>query len=158
MRADVLRADILRPPGALVDGFRRACTGCGDCAEACPQAIIQSDGQGAVLLDMTERGCNFCGECARACPTDALSPDRIAAWPWAIAVSDTCLSLGGVACRSCEDACDERAIRFRLELGGRARPLIDESACTGCGACISTCPADAMSLARKSLVELEDAR
>lgn len=72
----------------------------------------------------------------------------MADWPWRASVSADCLSLNRTACRACEDACDARAIRFRLEVGGNARPIIDDVACTGCGACIAICPAAAVSLTR----------
>lgn len=147
--------EVLRPPGAAESGFERACTGCGDCVTACPEAIIRADARGGVLLDLSLGACTFCGDCARACPTAALSEARMGDWPWRASVSSACLSLNGVACRTCEDACEPRAIRFRLELGGRARPVIDDEACTGCGACIAICPAGAVSLDRVTRPETE---
>jgi ferredoxin-type protein NapF len=146
---------VLRPPGALERGFATSCTGCGECAAACPQAIIHTDNRGAVLLDLSRRACTLCGECARACPTGALAEERVADWPWRASVSADCLSLNRTACRACEDACDARAIRFRLEVGGNARPIIDDVACNGCGACIAICPAGAVSLARVHNIQPE---
>lgn len=147
------RDDAVRPPGALERGFAAACTGCGDCAGACSEGIIRSGERGAPRLDFSLGACTFCGECAQACPTDALDLERLAAWPWIVAATPACLSAQGIYCRSCEDACDASAIRFRLAPGGRADPVVRESDCTGCGACISVCPAGALSIERATETE-----
>ncbi|RYH11723.1 ferredoxin-type protein NapF [Tropicimonas sp. IMCC6043] len=155
LRGEIRTPDILRPPGATVRGFERACTGCGDCIAACPEAIIQSDPRGGVLLDLASGACTFCGACGRACPTDALAEERQGDWPWVAQVSQECLSLNRISCRACEDSCEARAIRFHLQVGGVSRPIIDDSACTGCGACVGSCPAAAVSLVRVSHPKLE---
>ena len=159
-RRDILRgqlrgSDVLRPPGSLTVGFARACTGCGECAAACPEAIIRTDNRGGVLLDLSFGACTFCGACARACPTDALAEERLADWPWTAAISNDCLSVNAVSCRACEDACEARAIRFRPALGGRAHPSVDAAGCTGCGACIAICPVGAVSLSQSAHAALE---
>ncbi|HLO78739.1 MAG TPA: 4Fe-4S dicluster domain-containing protein [Magnetospirillum sp.] len=61
-------------------------------------------------------------------------------------VGGACLSAGGVACGTCADPCEPRALRMRPLPGGRALPVIDASACTGCGDCLSVCPVGALSL------------
>ena len=62
-------------------------------------------------------------------------------------ISAHCLSLTGVACRNCDDACDARAIRFRARIGGHYVPTIVDAACTACGECIAVCPVNAISIA-----------
>lgn len=57
-----------------------------------------------------------------------------------------CISVQGVTCRLCGDACEPAALRFRLLTGGRSLPVIDETRCTGCGECITPCPVAALSL------------
>jgi ferredoxin-type protein NapF len=52
----------------------------------------------------------------------------------------------GVVCRTCGDVCDARAIHFQLRVGGAALPLLDETACTGCGECIAVCPVQAVEI------------
>ncbi|WP_338547881.1 ferredoxin-type protein NapF [Roseovarius phycicola] len=138
--------DKVRPPGATQDNFRDICTRCGDCAPVCPQSIIVSDDRGYPVLNLRKGGCTFCGACAEACPTEALDVTQLQVWPWRANIADTCFSRQAVTCRSCQDNCEAGAISFRLQLGGRAEPQIDDFNCTGCGDCVSICPAAAISL------------
>lgn len=57
-----------------------------------------------------------------------------------------CLAVNGVMCGTCADPCDPRALRVRPLGGGRALPIIDTAACTGCGECVSVCPVGALSV------------
>lgn len=133
----------LAPPGAQRD-FSQLCTGCGDCALACPEGIIIRRENGAPVVSFAHGSCTFCGACAEACDTGALLAADQVNWPWRAAISDTCFSLSGISCRACEDGCDRRAIRFRLMTAGRAAPLIDPDACNGCGECAHICPTGAI--------------
>jgi len=58
----------------------------------------------------------------------------------------TCLSMQGTICRTCGESCDFEAIRFKLELGGVAEPLLDLTKCTGCGACYGPCPVNSITI------------
>ncbi|MDO5612177.1 MAG: ferredoxin-type protein NapF [Paracoccus sp. (in: a-proteobacteria)] len=139
--------DAMRPPWAVA-GMADLCSGCGDCARACPQAIIVPDDDRRPVVDFRRDACTFCRACADACETGALDPEQPLDWPWRATVSDACLSAQGVYCRACEDSCDPLAIRFRLQTGGRSFPVIDFGQCTGCGACSSICPSLAISFIR----------
>lgn len=134
----------MRPPGAVA-AFSDLCTRCGDCARACPEAIIVRHPSGDPVVDFSKGACTFCNACAEACETGALVAGTPPDWPWRAVIGDSCLSLNGISCRACEDACEPRAIRFRLMTAGRAAPILDPDQCTGCGECASTCPAAAVS-------------
>ena len=138
----------LRPPWALDEpAFLSACTTCGDCVAACPEAVLVAAADGRPVFDPGQGECTFCEACVTACEPHALDLSRVApAWRLKAAIASTCLALNGVTCLSCRDACGETAIRFRPALGG-ARPELDPERCTGCGACVSPCPVSAIALA-----------
>ena len=139
---------IMRPPGEVAGRFEQLCGNCDLCVKACPEAILELDDAGLAQVNFTKGACTFCGVCSEICPTGALIPERAEHWPWRAAIASSCLSLNGVTCRLCEDACDPRAIRFRLKARGQAEPRVDWQRCTGCGACASVCPVGAVSLDR----------
>ena len=162
-------AEVLRPPWSLPEAaFTDACTRCGDCIAACPERIIVKGSGGFPEIDFARGACTFCAACPAACRTGALVPAPAArvevpaesagaapraesagtAPPWKLKafILPDCLSLRGVACRICEDACEPAAILSRPLSGGRARPIIDLAQCTGCGACYSVCPEGAVVL------------
>jgi len=153
-RRDILRGTlreqrrpVMRPPGAQA-AFDHLCDDCGACARACPQKIIRHAEGGGPVLDFSRGACTFCGDCARACPTGALVAEAQTDWPWRAVILPSCLSRQGISCRACEDACEPRAIRFRLETKGRAVPVLATDICTGCGECAAACPAGAVTFER----------
>lgn len=136
----------LRPPWSLADRFIALCTRCGACAKACPEGILRAGDGGFPEIDFALGECSFCGACADACPEPVF--DRSAPRPWTLTatIGPSCLTASRIVCRSCQDACPEAAIRFALAPGGVARPAVEAAACTGCGACVSTCPASAVTV------------
>lgn len=146
----VERGSVVRPPWARDEVvFLDRCDRCDDCVTACSERILIRGSGGYPEVDFSRGGCTFCGDCVTACPTDALtSPGAVElpAWAHRAQITEKCLSLNGVLCRSCGDACDVEAIRFRLMTGGRSRPSVDLDACTGCGSCRYVCPVGAVSL------------
>jgi ferredoxin-type protein NapF len=154
LRGDIkLRDAPIRPPWALPEErFTLVCTRCNDCADACSERLITVGSGGFPQLDFRPSGCTFCGDCVTACNPRALqgdTSDPSCAWSLMVAVDTQCLALNGVVCRTCGDVCEPRAIRFQLEIGGRARPQIDQNLCTGCGSCINPCPVQALRLSIK---------
>lgn len=138
----------LRPPWAREpDAFDRACTGCAKCVDACPTHVLTLAANLA-RVDYADGECTFCGACADVCPEPAfdLAARAASARPWtAVARIDaTCLARLGVECHSCGDACEAQAIRFRVHAGPVPDPRVDFARCTGCGACVRTCPASAI--------------
>ncbi len=130
------------PPGASTVSVA-ACTGCGDCVGVCPPQILGIV-QGRVAIDFAQGECSFCNACAEACA----EPVFIAAPAMAhrAVISDRCLAQRGTTCMSCRDACPENAIRFLPRMGGPFLPQLSAETCTGCGACIAPCPADAIAM------------
>ncbi len=160
-RRQFLRADFraecstLRPPWALrEDDFVEQCTRCGDCLRACPQTILQSDAAGFPEVDFARGACTFCAACLGVCASGALMPparpSQVSSPPWLAkaVIDDRCLTQRGVFCEVCRDQCAPRAIQFRLAVGKAPGPRINESTCSGCGACVSACPVSAIRITR----------
>lgn len=139
----------LRPPWAIDESlFTEICTNCGDCISVCPTDIIKLARANFPIIDFSANECLFCGDCADACEPKALlkSPQRK---PWAIKADineKTCITFQGVECRGCYDPCEARAIKMPPRLGGISIPLVSRADCTGCGACVSVCPVDAINI------------
>lgn len=136
----------IRPPRSTEASIAAYCTGCQECTTACPESIISLNANQRPVLSFDSGACTFCSACAEACPTDAIDAARDITWPWKAEVQEACLSRQGIMCRTCEDVCEPRAIRFKLALGGKSEPLIDVDQCSGCGACAHSCPAQAIRL------------
>lgn len=130
-----------RPPWTREGLLAEACTGCGTCADACPQEIISIVADRPVVTFSDE--CTLCGQCADVCP-EPVFDKSLAAFPHVASIGEACFASRGIVCQSCGDACPETAIRFTLRLGGPALPALDAERCNGCGACIAQCPASAI--------------
>lgn len=147
-RSDLLRGDWrngnapVRPPWFRADApVTGLCDGCGICIEACPTKILTRGRGGCPQVDFARGGCDFCGACAAACPRGAFESRDQAPWKMAAMADDGCLSMQGVTCQICAEHCEAGAIRLRRFVGGYAKVEVDAAACTGCGACVSVCPA-----------------
>ena len=141
----------MRPPWAIdEDTFIERCNRCGECALQCPQNIIRMASGGFPEVDFSAAGCDFCEVCVDVCEPGALKVRQTAAFDLYAEIKDTCLSERGVICRSCGEACDSQAIRFKLVVGGAAQVSMDTDLCNGCGECISTCPADAITIQHRA--------
>lgn len=140
----------IRPPWALpVATFVNACTRCDGCINACPQHILQRGDGGYPEISFRNGECTFCGQCTDACKDGAFQPGEHTtrnAWNLSVTIQPSCLSLNSVVCRTCGDHCDTRAIRFQLQTRAVAVPHIHQESCTGCGACLSVCPVNAVDI------------
>ena len=141
-------ASALRPPWALGEAqFTAACERCDKCIEACPENILTTGPSGYPEMDFARGGCSFCAACVEACPGAALTKNGHAPWSIVARFEPCCLSLQGIICRLCREACEERAIRFTPLYGGLAMPQVEAEQCSGCGVCVSACPAGAIEMA-----------
>ena len=141
----------MRPPWAMDEAaFTQACTRCDKCIEVCPTTVLLRGDGGFPTVDFQRGECTFCGACQNACIPGALRRgDGLVPWLLVAQVAEACLTHGNVVCRSCEDACEPRAIRFAPRLGGVARPAVNRAACSGCGACVAGCPTGAISMMKR---------
>lgn len=139
----------LRPPWAGAESeFTALCTRCGDCARTCPTRIIKQGDAGYPTVDFALGECTFCGNCAAACQPQALRRnEETPAWRIRAKIGETCLANRQVECRICGEQCGENAIRFSPQLGGVSLPQLDGDRCTGCGACVASCPVRAITVA-----------
>lgn len=144
----VKRGTPIRPPWAMPEpDFVNLCSRCSECIDVCPEDIIQPGSGGFPEIKFHNSGCSFCAKCVSVCSDAALSMQGdCPPWQHKAVVTEACLSLRGVACSSCGDSCDERAILFRIGPRGVCQPIIDESKCTGCGYCLTPCPVDALKI------------
>ncbi|OQX30842.1 MAG: ferredoxin-type protein NapF [Candidatus Sedimenticola endophacoides] len=142
-------APLPRPPWALPETeFTDRCTRCDNCIGVCPDQLLVRGGGGFPVIDFSRGGCDFCGECSAVCEPGVLARGDGERPPWALVarIGGSCLAVNAVTCRCCGEVCAPRAIRFRLQTGGRAIPELDQQACTGCGACHAVCPVRAVEI------------
>jgi len=158
----------VRPPGALPEtDFLATCIRCGRCADACPNrciaAFTKSVGRelamepgarqfGTPVILPRRQACMLCNDtpgdyllCTEACPSGALAATLKT--PTAIqqgvkmgtAEVDTnlCYSYNGASCGACVRACPFEGVALRAGLW--EKPIVDDSACVGCGLCERAC-------------------
>lgn len=140
----------IRPPWADLANFLQKCTACGECISACETAIIVKGAGGYPEIDFTQgkNECTFCQACVKSCPEAVFRSLEEEPWQHKVEVQPSCIAQLGAECRSCQDSCESRAIRFKREIGRVPTPIIDLANCNGCGACLNTCPSQSITLLR----------
>ncbi|WP_179038207.1 ferredoxin-type protein NapF [Limnobaculum xujianqingii] len=138
--------DAIRPPWSVEEVlFTDGCSRCHACVGACETGVITVSGnQGFPELDFQRAECTFCKRCVEVCPEPIFHSTESQPWQRYAVINQTCLTYQGVACRSCQDACEPYAIKFKLRLGGIAQPELERESCTGCGGCVRSCPVQAI--------------
>lgn len=124
--------------------FVEECTQCGDCLTICPEKIIVKGDGGFPQIDFKEGECDFCGKCAEICKAPIFTPVTEQPWQKKAVINQHCLANQSIYCRSCAESCEAQALTFQI--GISAVPKIDNKLCTGCGACVSPCPVNAVAV------------
>ena len=137
---------VVRLPWLASHRFVDDCTRCGECLAACPEKIIVASAGGFPSINFAQGECTFCGACADACPESLFDRRRAAPWKLKASISGECLAKKRVMCRSCEDACAQKAIAFKPAPRRPPLPEINIADCTGCGGCVSVCPENAIAI------------
>ena len=129
---------------------------CQNCINVCETNIIIRDNTGFPKIDFARGECTFCQKCIQACEQPLFtiaqnsSKQQSASLPWPISINinEQCLALNNIYCQSCRDECEAEAITFSHHLSSTPssipQPRINNADCNQCGACISTCPQDAI--------------
>ena len=153
-RRNLFRGRFKKPEAAIrlpwtidEDTFIEHCNQCGDCISACNENIIElSDGDYPVI-NFAKGECTFCTDCVTSCK-QPLFVNHQEEEPWQITpdINSKCLALNTIFCQSCRDVCDQHAIKFRYVDSAIPKPEIIEDECNGCGACVSVCPQQSISL------------
>lgn len=131
----------IRPPWSLSeDLFVDACERCDKCVTVCEENILVRGSGGFPEVSFNQGECTFCEDCVDACPSGAIQKsNQEHAFSHVVAIADSCFNKKGIVCQSCRDECEARAIGLLWE-SSIPVPVVDEDACTGCGACIKVCP------------------
>ncbi|PVZ68984.1 ferredoxin-type protein NapF [Pelagibaculum spongiae] len=145
------REATIRPPWAT-DKFTDQCTRCGDCLKACPEKILIPGSGGFPEVNFSSGECTFCEACVDVCQEAALvkQPEQ-KPWLHYAKIGEDCLPRRGVICRSCSECCESAAIQFSWAESGVALPQLDPSLCNGCGACVSACPVNVITISSQGV-------
>ncbi|OOF57708.1 ferredoxin-type protein NapF [Rodentibacter myodis] len=137
----------IRPPWSVANNeFIAQCTRCGDCVDICETQILVKGEGGFPEVRFDKGECTFCGKCVEICQQPIFRSLTGLPWEHKIEIGASCLAQRHIECRACQDNCPQNAIRFRLQMGGVAQPIVDLESCNGCGACVKTCPVDVIKI------------
>lgn len=138
--------------------FIDQCTQCQDCIEACQPKIIVRDALGYPKVDFSQGECDFCHQCIKSCKQPFFTPAKTREfassnyqrpWPALLEISEQCLAKNSIYCQSCRDECHANAVTFSYIVAGKTKvipqPSINLPDCDQCGACLSSCPQQAIS-------------
>jgi len=131
----------ITPP--YLNGSLSLCVDCeAPCIGECETDILFKDTEALIAIDFTQQGCTYCEACADICDKDVLSLGGENVYiKHSVYIDETaCVAHHNVMCMSCKEPCIDNAINF----DGLFKPIIDPTACTSCGFCLSRCPTSAI--------------
>lgn len=127
--------------------FVDSCSQCRDCISQCPENIISIGAGGFPEIDFNKGECTFCQKCVQVCQEPLFTDvENDPAWQLDISIKDNCLAFNQIHCQSCQDSCETEAIKFSYLTSSIPQPSIVESDCNRCGACVSVCPQNSISI------------
>ena len=126
-------------PGGGSKACNYGCMGFGSCVKACPFDAIHIV-NGVAVVD--REACKACGKCIAKCPHHLIELAPYAQQTFVgcsshakgKAVTSAC-EIGCIGCKMCERVCESGAVTVENNIAH-----IDQSKCTGCGACAEKCP------------------
>ncbi|WP_314311078.1 ferredoxin-type protein NapF [Aggregatibacter segnis] len=137
----------IRPPWSKDNQvFIQHCTCCDDCIEVCETHILIKGEGGFPQVQFSQGECTFCHKCVDVCKQPIFRSIDEKPWEHKVEITPQCLTQQKIECRSCQDNCPMNAIRFRLQIGGVAQPMVNVDNCNGCGACLNSCPVNAIKI------------
>ena len=110
----------------------KECTFCGECADACPESLFFTRQQRANYPNSDIEPWNYSAQITK----DSTESHK----------NNACMVTKGIVCHSCKEVCDVSAINMEYNLDSIAEPNVNDELCTGCGACVSVCPTNAISI------------
>lgn len=138
--APAMRADWLRPPGAVGEAiFLERCTKCSDCMKACPHESIVIHQDGTPVIYPDQMPCYLCDDtpCIAACATEALLPvASVNEARMGVAVINHRLCTAGQGCHACVSKCPTDALTMDFDA---QRLVVAVERCVGCGMCEHVC-------------------
>jgi len=154
-RGRVKTVQVMRLPWIFSEEhFTQGCDQCQNCIKACDSNIIIQDESGFPKIDFGQGECTFCDKCIETCPQPLFSnsftkhnseeDSKQKPWPVTIEIGDKCLAKNDIYCQSCRDECETNVIKFNYLDSSIPKPSIIEQDCSQCGACLTSCPQDAI--------------
>lgn len=140
------KGEVQRPPWTDEERVKESCTSCGACISACPEAILIAGPAKTPIVDFSLGACSFCQNCVSACDENVFSDTSEPPWNLKAGIKNNCMLSNGISCQICADSCLEEALKFDLSHFPSGKMNIETEACTGCGACLSVCPINAIQI------------
>lgn len=142
------------PGGVAIEDFKKDCTACSLCINACPNNVLQPSfkqygitGIMQPVMDYHKSFCTYnCTICTEICPTSALHPlvleaKKLTQIGKAVFIKDNCIvKTEKTNCGACSESCPTKAVHMIPYEGNLVIPETTDDICIGCGHCEYACP------------------